>query len=103
MKQFILIMILGASLSTYAQKEKTSSFSLSTHKYSAFKDVLNPDIMRSPSQLPSQYFRDANGKIIDEDNINSIPVDKSGIFYKINERAKRFPEHLINENHYRNK
>ena len=101
MKQLILIMFLGTSFTTYAQKEKTCSFTLPNNQYSAYKEVSNPAIMRSPSQLPSQYYRDANGRMIDEDNLNSIPVDKTGTFYKFNERANRFPEHVIKENHYR--
>ncbi|HMG14480.1 MAG TPA: hypothetical protein VK590_03470 [Saprospiraceae bacterium] len=101
MKQLILILLLGTSIFTFAQKEKSCSVPLSNFENNSSIVAIHPAISRSPSQLPSRYFRDANSKLIEEDNINSLSADKTGTFYRMNERAKRFPENNIQERLYR--
>lgn len=102
MKHLILILILSSSLSVIVNAQKISLNDKRDIKIEVQNKSESPAISRSVSQLASSYYRDANNVLIQEDNINTEPVEHSSAYSKMLDRSKRFLENVIKEKLYRN-
>lgn len=102
MKHLILILFLSSGLSAIVNAQTNSLNDKHDTKIGAQKKTESPAISRSVSQLASSYYRDANNVLIQEDNINTMPVEHSSSYSKMLDRTKRFPENVIKEKLYRN-